>query len=36
MLNFDKYINKVNEGLIKTYDIDFVIEKSFIPFDCKK
>jgi len=28
ILNFEKYLSNINEGLIKTYDIDFVIEKS--------
>jgi hypothetical protein len=43
MLNFTKYINDLNEGLIKTYDIDFVIDKSLqmlsvlnINFDIQK
>ena len=43
MLNFTEYINKLNEGLIKTYDIDFVIDKSLqmlsvlnIKFDIQK
>ena len=43
MLNFTEYINNLNEGLIKTYDIDFVIDKSYqmlsvlnINFDIKK
>jgi len=35
MINFTEYINKLNEGLIKTYDIDFVIDKSLqIPSKC--
>ena len=43
MKNFDEYIKYVNEGLIKTYDIDFTIltarrELSLlnVPFDIKK
>lgn len=43
MLNFTEYINNLNEGLIKTYDIDFVIDKSLqllsvlnINFDIQK
>ena len=43
MLNFTEYINNLNEGLIKTYDIDFVIDKSYqmlsvlnIKFDIQK
>jgi len=29
MLNFDNYLNRIDEGLIKTYEIDFVIDKSY-------
>lgn len=43
MKNFDEYINSINEGLIKTYDIDFTIltarrELSLlnVPFDIIK
>lgn len=28
MLKFNEYINHINEGLLKTYNIDFVIDKS--------
>jgi hypothetical protein len=43
MLDFTEYINKLDEGLIKTYDIDFVIDKSLqmlsilnVSFDIQK
>jgi hypothetical protein len=28
ILGFKEYLSKINEGLIKTYDIDFTIDKS--------
>ena len=28
IINFNEYLDKINEGLLKTYDIDFVIDKS--------
>lgn len=28
ILDFNEYLNKINEGLLKTYNIDFVIDKS--------
>ena len=30
ILDFEKYLNNINEGLLKSYDIDFVIEKSYM------
>ena len=29
IINFNEYLEKINEGLLKSYDIDFVIDKSF-------
>ncbi len=29
IIDFNEYLQKTNEGLIKSYDIDFVIDKSF-------
>ena len=43
ILKFNEYLEKINEGLIKSYDIDFVIDKASqnlsllnVNFDLKK